>query len=542
MPANYDTDYSFENSTECSILDIFNIRKIEIEEIENAIKILKPKSSCGPDGIPPYVVKGCADIFKQPLHIIFNMSLRTNTFPTKWKESIICPIPKSGTKNEIQNFRPVSILSPFAKVLETILYNRILNHVKPAISAYQHGFLKHRSCTTNLAIVTDYIAKELDKGGQVDVIYTDLSKAFDKVNHDVLLQKLASFNFSKRAIEYLASYLFNRQQAVTYKEHVSKNFTTFSGVPQGSHLGPLLFLLTINDISTVIKNSELLLFADDLKIYSKVNSIQDCIQLQQDLQSVTRWCDENKLALNVSKCKTLSFSRKGNPINYVYSINGIALCKSALVKDLGVTFDPKLTFCHHIDSIVNDSYRNLGFIYRMGKELKNKSTFIKLYYSYVRSRLEYACVIWFPKCFAYVQAIENVQSRFLKMLTYQKTSFYPKQVPYIDLVTSFNFQTLENRRKLLDLLFLYKVLNNKIDCPELLSSVCLRIPTGRTRPGNTGVFFCKKARTNVLNKSPLWRICASYNESIVQSDALDIFSLSESVFKKQVINEYLNCM
>ena len=223
-------------------------------------------------------------------------------------------------------------------------------------------------------------------------------------------------------IHFFKSYLSNRRQSVLYKEYKTNCFYVGSGVPQGSNLGPLLFLLFINDLPHYIQNSRKLLFADDLKIFVNVKSLDDCLLLQQDLTSILKWCSRNRLEINIGKCKAMTYSRREKTYDFTYSINGISLKKLDTIKDLGVTFDSKLTFSPHVVNITNDAYRNLGFLVRTTKEFANDSTLKTLYYSYVRSKLEYASLIWNTSMKASCQKIEHVQSKFFSFLTYKLVS------------------------------------------------------------------------------------------------------------------------
>ena len=536
--SKYDTD-TLSSDNKSDLLDQLHLTKISMSEIEDAIKALKPKSSYGPDNIPPYIIKGCADAFKWPLYIILNLSLDTNVFPSKWKETTVCPIPKQGRTKDITNHRPISLLSAFAKIYESILQKRLLLHVKPVLSVYQHGFLQDRSTMTNLTILTDFLTSELDKGGQVDVIYTDFSKAFDTVDHDVLLFKLTLFNLSPQTIKLFASYLRNRKQKVLYRGYMSDSFQVLSGVPQGSNLGPLLFLILINDIPTVLQNSSPLLYADDLKFYRVIHSLQDCTKLQDDLENVRKWCEDNKLSLNLKKCQSMSFTRKTKYVKHDYTVSGTTLTNTNFVKDLGIIFDSGLTFGRHIDTITNESHRNLGLICRLAKDFSNYSTTLLLYYSYVRAKLEYSSIIWTPTTRKDNDIIERIQNKFLRILTYSQTHVYPKYTPYSDLVHNYGIQTLENRRRMHDLMFLYQIIHNKIDSVEITSKLMLAVPSGKTRMNNTRTFHCTRPRTNILQKSPLWRISASYNDLAMLNRNVDIFGMTKEQFKKIVIDSLL---
>lgn len=186
--------------------------------------------------------------------------------PKQWKKAYVCPIFKSGDITNVTNYRPISLLSNFAKVFETLLYKQLFSSLKCYISPQQHGFVEKRSTITNLACFSQYVSDSIDSRGQVDTIYTDFCKAFDQIDHFVLLDKLCRFGFSESLCKLFRSYLTDREQVVRYQNFFSKTIIPTSGVPQGSNLGPLLFLLFINDIVENI-TCEKLLFADDLKLF-----------------------------------------------------------------------------------------------------------------------------------------------------------------------------------------------------------------------------------------------------------------------------------
>ena len=470
---------------------------------------------------------------------MFNKSLETCSFPVEWKKAIVCPIPKNSNKHVIQNHRPISILSAFAKIFEQIIYHYTLNYVRPLISNCQHGFLQKRSTSTNLTIMTDFLASNLDDGGQVDVIYTDFAKAFDTVDHTLLLHKLKTLDFSATTVELFGSYLSNRNQAVKYKESISGKYTMTSGVPQGSNLGPLLFLLMINDLPITILSANKLLFADDLKIYARIDSILDCEKLQHDLNAIADWCNKNRLDINVDKCKSMTYTRKHNPIQYTYKIGDTNLDKVTQIKDLGVVFDQKLTFNGHIDKISHEAYRNLGFVCRLAKDFKMRSTLISLYYAYVRSKMEYASAVWNPLHSSQnISKLERIQSKFLRIMMLKETGFYPKFDSCKTLTTNYNISSLEQRRQLKDIQFLYALLNNEIDCTDLVSQVKLIVPSNLTRHSNNKLFHYKKPRTNILSKSPIWRISTTMNKFICTNSNLDVFGMNRVHLRREILSMF----
>jgi hypothetical protein len=263
----------------------------------------------------------------------------------------------------ITNYRPIAIINNFAKIFEFILFERIYHHISSKISVNQHGFMARRSTVTNLVSTTQFLCESLDAHGQVDVIYMDLSKAFDRVNHRLLLYKLDDFGLSDGLILLIESYLQKRVQFVQYRGFRSESFSQTSGVPQGSVLGPLFFNIFINDLTSLL-NENFQMYADDLKIYRTVSTLDDCSRLQKDLDIIQKWCNDNDQLINTKKCYVLTFSRKLDKIICDYWIGGVKILRATEFRDLGVVFDCGLTFRNHIEYVTSAAYKSLGFVLR----------------------------------------------------------------------------------------------------------------------------------------------------------------------------------
>lgn len=479
------------------------LRSISVEEVSTAIRKLPSKRSYGPDLIPIYVIKGCSEFVEKPLCHIFNLCIADKCFPDCWKVTKITPILKKGNRFEISNYRPVAVLCTPAKVFELIIYDHVFSHMKQYISTHQHGFMPSRSINTNLVNFVNFTSSALDSRHQVDVVYTDMSKAFDKVNHLLLLRKMNFYGFSADLIGFFISYLQNRRQYVSFLGYKSESFLVGSGVPQGSNLGPLCFNIFINDLAFNLQ-SKFLIYADDLKIFKTIEVNSDCDILQNDLDSVYQWCSQNKLQLNISKCSVMSFHRINHPIIFQYNINGVILERVERFRDLGVIMTSNLQFNDHIVNMVNGSLKTLGFVSRTCRLFQDPNTFLTLYKTLVRSKLEFASIVWSPYSALQIKMIERVQKRFLRILYFKVFGIriYPVwTISYEELLNMFNFHRLEVRRKVASLCFLKGVITGSVDDAELLESVPWHVPRRGGRASR--LLYVDYARTVGRAASPM---------------------------------------
>lgn len=477
-----------------------NYFNLTTDDVKKVINNLDSNKTNSPDGIPTIFYKQTVDNIVEPLTFIFKTSLREMSYPDSFKMSFVTPIHKSGCIDDITNYRPISILPTVAKIFDKLLFNHINNKVAHLISAAQHGFTMGKSTLTNLIEYTEYLTNNMMRGGLIHSIYMDLAKAFDRINHTILLRKLRSFPISPCLITLIQSYLSNRKQIVCLYGEKSECITPQSSVPQGSILSPLLFALFINDLPDLIKTN-VLLFADDLKLFSKVNSFDDVQKLQTDINTIFNWCEQNDLKLNGDKCYFISFSRKQETSQLLngYAINGAAITKVNLIRDLGILFDSKLTFEPHFNHILKASFRMLGFISRSLYKFRNISTYTTLYNSYIRSIMEYCASIWSPYYQIHIDTIERIQKKFTK--TIFRKFHYPYEC-YDMRLKRLELLSLEDRRKLIDKLNSYKIKNGTFQL-----TVNRNFQPNQIRPTrNNRTFYLPFVTTNVEYHSPLLRM------------------------------------
>ena len=296
-----------------SLHPTLNELEIPVEIVLTFLKQLDMNKATGSDGIPVRLLKETADQIAPSLTMLFKKSLRLGIFPGDWKLANIVPIFKRGKRDSVENYRPISLLSAISKVLERFVLASLRDYISHLISRNQHGFLAGRSCVTQLISVLHYIGGQLDAGKQINIIYLDTSKAFDKVGHTNLLGRLQQYGISGKRHDWFRSYLQGRKQQITVVGATSQELPVTSGVPQGSLPGPILFLLFVDDLPNTVKISRVACYADDTKIFKSIDSITDCNALQSDLNDLVSWSESSGLIFNQSKCKFLCITRKKSP-------------------------------------------------------------------------------------------------------------------------------------------------------------------------------------------------------------------------------------
>ena len=517
----------------CDIRDtaLFRMKPIQPDEMLHELKNIKRHTSTGSDNMPAIFLINTAESICVPLCTIFNLSVTSGIFPDILKLNNIIPIYKrKGDKNDIENYRGISLQPILAKVFERLIKKRLQPHIKSLISENQHGFVPKKSCFTNLACYSDYIAKHMDMKHDIHSVYTDFRKAFDSVPFNLLLHKLyCRFGVHGKELKWFQSYLDNRYQRVIMNGIESAWVKVTSGVPQGSILGPLLFIMYIDDLCQVSENSESLFFADDGKMYRFITCIADCVKFQCDLSKVYEWSLTWRINLHFDKCFSICFSnRRSNKITYLYKFGNHAIESVQKIKDLGVFFTSNLNFKCHIEFTVSKALKMLGFVYRTTKHFNDNSVMVSLYKSLVRSRLEYCSSIWSPSQEYLIAKLERVQKRLARWLCYRDKVNY-RAVGYNAVCEKYNLQSLESRRNISDLCNLNKIYNNNVNSTYLVSQVTVYVPTRRLRRNR---LFSAESRLNIRKNSFIPRVLSlanSYNE-------VDIFEYDKSVFKRKVVS------
>jgi len=348
--------------------------------------------------------------------------------------------------------------------------------------------------------------------GQVDVLYTDFKKAFDKVNHRILLAKLRKLGLPSNLVDWIESYLCNRRQFVDYNNRHSSEFVVNSGVPQGSHLGPLLFLVFINDIVASLGDDVFIsLYADDLKIAVAINTPNDTIKLQTAINQLEKWCIENDLHLNLDKCSILSISnkREHNIVIADYKYGSHSFKRVTEQRDLGVTIDSKMNFIAHKSSVISRAKSTLGFVKRFCYNVENIGTLKTLYSALVESITSHCSVVWLPDGSTWIDKIESVQKQFtmFALREYPNVTNNFKIHSYIDRLSELNMDSLHKRRTESALVFFYNLINDLIHCPRLKDEIVLTDNPHNLRLPTFEMFKIRDTTLQHASSAPLHQMC-----------------------------------
>ena len=391
------------------------IPRIEEPEILNVIAQLK-NSAAGHDSLLGSIMKQCADKYIVPLTHIINVSITKGYFPEEFKLAKVLPIFKSGDDQNIQNYRPISILPFFSKIFEKIIASHIMDFLDTNNILYDKQFGFRKSHSTSHAIITlvDKVSRALDTGKFIVGVFLDLKKAFDTVDHTILLKKLHAYGIRDNHLDWFKSYLNNRTQYVTYNHTRSDIKTITHGVPQGSILAPLLFILYVNDFSRASSLLFSILFADDTGVFIEGECYTVIINiLNKELNSICIWLKSNKLTLNVKKSHYMIYHKtRMKKITRDVIIENENINEVKSFKFLGVIIDNKFTWQDHIYYIKNKITKSMGIIYKIRKYVVWQ-TLIDLYYSLVFPYLIYCNEVWGHANNIYTDSLVKLQKKII---------------------------------------------------------------------------------------------------------------------------------
>ena len=507
----YDSVFTTENPIMPTLdtSDIPDMPSIVIDTngVTKLLQSVNPSKASGPDMLPTRVLKETAPVISPFLSFIFQQSVDTGTIPNDWRHANITAIHKKGPKTEAVNYRPISLTSVPCKLLEHIIFHQIMSHLDAhsVLVDYQHGFRKNRSCEIQLINAIEDLARSLNNRNQTDMLILDFSKAFDTVAHNRLLLKLNHYGIRGANLAWMQSWLTSRTQQVLLEGKHSRKIVVRSGVPQGTVLGPLCFLLYINDIGNGIC-STLRLFADDTLLYGLVHNNQDAIKLQEDLDNLTAWAQTWQMNFHPSKCYVLRIHRSKEPTIHNYTISGHILQSLDQHPYLGVTITKTLNWKAHVSKIKNKANKTLGFIKRnlhsCPEEIKSRA-----YTTLVRPMLEYSSAAWDPYRKYQVNCLEMVQRRAARFVTRTQGT---DEGCVTRALNHLQWPTLESRRKVARLSLLHKTLHGKASVA--MPSYVTHKPDLRTRGSHPMKFLTIQSNCDEYKNSFWPRTIREWNK------------------------------
>jgi hypothetical protein len=409
----------------------------------------------GPDGISATFCKTFAAELAFPLATLYEFSYSLGLVCRDWRDANVTALYKKNDKSNVENYRDISLVCNFSKPLEEIINQTIVDFCfqEQIFSPEQHAYLSGRSTTTNLLSGLYDWVNSVDNGYITDVIFLDIRKAFNSVPHKKLLRKLYAIGIRGKLYKWIKAFLTDRRQRVRVENSYSDFVSVPSGVPQGSTLGPTLFLLYINDLPMVVEHCRILMYADDVKVYLRMSNDADCRLLQEDLARIKEWTSTWQLSLAVDKCFFIRFSNRITDMPARYEIDGSVLSQETSTKDLGVIFSSNLKFHMHTDYVVTKALRMINLI-RHNFVTDDPIILLRLYKTYVLSVLNYNSVIWNPCYAGDIAKLERCQKLMLRHI------FQDEGFDYASCLRDLELPTLENQRKINDLIFMFKLVHN----------------------------------------------------------------------------------
>ena len=456
----------------------------------------------------------------------------TGIVPEDWRRANISPIFKKGEKSSAANYRPVSLTSICSKILEHILVKHMLVHFEThnILKDCQHGFRSRRSCETQLVTFIQELADNMPGGGQTDVVLMDFSKAFDKVPHQRLMLKLNHYGVRGPILKWTENFLSKREQRVVLDGERSDYVAVRSGVPQGTVLGPLLFLVYINDLPEATISSKVRLFADDAVVYKKITSPHDSALLQEDLNRLLQ-CEQTwQMSFHPDKCVVMHITRaRKNEVTTCYNLRGHHLHTVDSAPYLGVELDNKLNWSPHINKVTTKATRSLNFV-RRNLRVTSQKVKESAYKSLVRPTLDYCCAVWNPHEAQHIHQLEMVQRRAARfvMNRYHNTSSVSS------MLDTLGWESLMERRAKFSVTLMYKIVHSHV---AIHTQPHFTPAYSNTRTQHTHKFLQVQGRTDYHNNSyfvrviPLWNLLPA---TIAEAPSLDAFKArlaSHTIYK-----------
>ena len=508
-------------------------------EVENQIKTLKNHKANGPSSIPNKLFKQFKSCLKTPVAILVNLTFEQGEFPEILKTAKIIPTHKRGSKTDCNNYRPISLISNLSKILEKIMYIRLYSFLEQKKFLYEHqfGFRNNRSTTHALIEITENIRKACDEGIFSCGVFLDLRKAFDTVNHEILLSKLEYYGIRGKAKNWFKSFINNRQQFTSIDGHESDPNKISHGVPQGSVLGPLLFIIFINDLHLSVKHSKVRHFADDTNLLLSDKSLKKINKhINHDLSLINKWLRANKISLNTSKTEIIIFRKKNKAItkHLDFRIGGQRIEVSNKVKYLGIILQEHLEWNIHINNLSNKLNRAIGLLSKI-RHYVPKFLLRTIYYALFNSHLIYACQVWGQKE-TIVRKLLTIQNKALRII-----NFKPFDHPADPLYHSNKILKITDYIKLLNCMFVKDVLSgNCLSNFEGTFKLATNIHQHRTRHSTNNAVTLKHSQTQIYGIQSIEHQAATSWNALQNAINMDLLRESSHKSKDALMAHFIN--
>ena len=437
--------------------------EISTEDIRASIVRISPSASAGPDGVPAMLLRSCVEEIKFPLLLLWRSSIREGRFPESLKLSRVIPIHKGGPRCEPGNYRPISLTSHISKILERVVVIRLIEYFNNMnlFNPTQHGFRQGRSCLSQLLEHHQRILLTMEGGKDTDIIYLDFAKAFDKVDYSILVAKLKSIGIGGNLLKWLNSFLIGRKQVVSVGGQHCEESDVVSGVPQGSSLGPILFLVHISDIDVDLNYVKVSSFADDTRLCMEISNTGDHPKLQSDLNSIYTWASDNNMKFNGKKFELLRYSLSAELPDVSYlTPDGQPINQVRTVRDLGVTMQDSASFECHLDNVCTKGRQQAGWVMRTFRTRESKPM-LTLYKAMVLPHLEYCCQLWSPIKVGNILKLEAIQRSFTSKIR------EVTHLNYWERLEALGLYSLERRRERYIIIYVFKILSGLVPNFEL---------------------------------------------------------------------------
>lgn len=508
----------------------FNIQPPSIETVSKLLASIDERKAVGLDNLPNRLLKISSDIIAPSLTSIFHRSITTGIFPTEWKIAKVTPVFKKGEKYDPGNYRPISVISTISKIYEKIIYDQLYNYFNEnnLLTNCQSGFRTLHSTVTALVETTNHWSVNIDKGMFNGVIFIDLKKAFDTIDHTILLQKLKLYGLDDQSLKWFSSYLSDRTQYCNVNGSLSKPCKVSYGIPQGSNLGPLLFLIYINDLPNCVSQARPRMFADDTNITLSADNLSELERLvNNELRSVHNWLIANKLTLNITKTEFMIIGSRqkltahGNePINI--QINNEAIKRVNHSKSLGVTIDSHLTWAEHVREISKKIASAIGALKRVRPYISKRCA-LQIYKALILPHFDYCSSVWDGLNVTLSDKLQKLQNRAARAIS---------QVGYdirsCDILRELNWDTLAKRRKIQKSLLMFKILNRR--APSYLVDLVSSYKTNYRLRDIDNKLSLPKPNTEYLKRSFSYSAAKVWNELPASIRSIS----SYQTFKKEI--------